>query len=76
MNSLESHGSSYFEVRMSFLISSNFGYYESKTQMEKRLDIYELMVEESLLAWHSKAFIMREISILAIWPHINTKRTV
>ena len=50
INLPEIHGSSYFEIKMSFLTPSSFGYHEPKKLAEKRLDFYKLMVEESLLA--------------------------
>ena len=72
----ESYGSSYFEVRMSSSTPSNFGYHKLKKLVEKCLDVYELMVEESLLACHSKVFAMREVLILATQLCMYTKRMV
>ena len=76
MNLLESYKSSYFIVKMSSLTPSRFGYYKSKKLAEKCLNIYKLMMKESSLAWHLKAFTMREISILATWLCMYIERMV
>lgn len=62
----ENHESFYFKVKMSFLTPSNSGYHEPKKPVEKSLNAYKLMKEESLLVRHSKASATREISILAM----------
>ena len=76
MNLPESYGSSYYKVRMSSLTPSSFSYHEPKKLVEKCLDVYEQMVEESLLARHSKVSTMREVLILAIQLCMYTKRIV
>ena len=50
MNLPKSHGSFYFKVKMSSLTPLSSSYQKPKKLAEKRLDIYKLMVEESLLA--------------------------
>ena len=54
----------------------SFSYHKLKKLVEKCLDFYKLMVEESSLAWHSKASTMREEVILAIWLRMYIKRMV
>lgn len=66
INSLKNHGFSYFEIRISFLAPLNSVYYKPKKSTEKNLDIYQLIKEKNLLAWHSKASAIREVIILAI----------
>ena len=61
---------------MSSLTPLSFGYHEPKKLVKKRLDVYTLMVEESSLAQHLKASVMRQVLILAMRLRIYMKKTV
>lgn len=54
MNSLKNYEFSYFEIRMSYLMSLSFGYYKPKKSVEKYLDVYEQIEEENSLAQYLK----------------------
>ena len=76
MNLPESHGSSYFKVRMSSSMPSSFGYHKPRKLAEKHLDVYKLMVDESSLARQSKASVMREVLIWATRLYTYIKKIV
>ena len=72
----KSHGFSYIKVRMNSLMSSSFGYHKPKKLMEKHLDVYKLMEEESSLARHLKASVIKEVSISATRLFIHVKKMI
>lgn len=59
---------------MSFSMSSNFGYHALKL-VGRNSDVYKLIMEVNSSVLPSKAFVRREILLLAMRYHTCTRKT-